>query len=129
MAPRSPIGGHLSKSVPVPALPSGLTSGLTTDHVLVWGARLLWAALALLLAPAIGEALDDHSTAVQVTGAVGAWAVWFVALVALLLPNAVSLTIVRMIAPGTVLVTLTAGVAGASGKVRSVNVAVLSPGP
>jgi hypothetical protein len=110
MAPRSPIGGRLSKSVPVPALPSGLT----TDQVLVWGARLLWAGLALLLAPAIGQALDDQSRAVQVTGTVGAWAVWFVALVALLLPNAVSLTIVRMITPGAVLVALAAGMAGAT---------------
>ena len=94
----------------MPALPSGLT----TDQVLVWGARLLWAGLALLLAPAIGQALDDQSRAVQVTGTVGAWAVWFVALVALLLPNAVSLTIVRMITPGAVLVALAAGMAGAS---------------
>ena len=93
---------------------TGLTTRLTTDRVLVWGARLLWAGLALLLAPAIGRALDDHSRAVQVTGAVGAWAAWFVALVALLLPNAVSLTIVRMIAPGSVLVALVAGAAGAS---------------
>ena len=94
----------------MPALPSGLT----TDQVLFWGARLLWAGLALLLAPAIGQALDDQSRAVQVTGTVGAWAVWFVALVALLLPNAVSLTIVRMITPGAVLVALAAGMAGAS---------------
>ena len=94
----------------MPALPSGLT----TDQVLVWGARLLWAGLALLLAPAIGQALDDQSRAVQVTGTVGAWAVWFVALVALLLPNAVSLTIVRMITPGAVLIALAAGMAGAS---------------
>jgi hypothetical protein len=118
MAPRSPIGGRLSKSVPVPTRPSGLTSGLTTrlttDHALVWGVRLIWAALALLLAPAIGQALDDHSRAVQVTGTVGAWAVWFVVLVAMLLPSTISLTIVRMVAPGTVLVTLAAGVAGAS---------------
>jgi hypothetical protein len=102
---------------------SGLMTGRTTDRVLVWGARLLWAGLALLLAPAIGQALDDHSRAVQVTGTVGAWAAWFVTLVALLLPNAMSLTILRMIAPGAVLVALAAGVAGASATAFAVGLA------
>ncbi|MGD9704941.1 MAG: hypothetical protein AB7Q42_10910 [Acidimicrobiia bacterium] len=89
-------------------------SGLPNGRFVLWIVRLLWVAQVLLVGPAIGQALADQSRPVQVTGTVGAWAMWFAAVVATFLPSAVSLTALRMVVPGTILVALAAGAAGAS---------------
>ena len=71
-------------------------------HVLTgpWPARVTWALLPLLVGPALGDALGEHSLAVARTGAVLAWGTWAAVLVAVLLPRTVSLTGLRIAAPG-----------------------------
>lgn len=75
-------------------------------HVLLgpWPARATWALLPVLLGPALGEALGDHSLPVARTGSVLAWATWAAVLLAVLLPATVSLTALRIAAPTAVAV-------------------------
>jgi hypothetical protein len=80
----------------------------------LWALRIVWALQVLTLGPAIGGALEDQSRAVQVAGSVGAWLAWFVALLVALVPTTSTLTVVRMVVPGSVLVALACGPAGAS---------------
>jgi hypothetical protein len=84
-----------------------------SDRVIVWGFRVAWASLALLAGPALGAALDGTSRPVQVVGSVGLWAGWAIVLVAALVPTTVSLTVVRLVAPGAAVVTVAAAIAGA----------------
>lgn len=65
----------------------------------VWVARALWLALPLAAGPALGAALDPRSAAVRGLGTVLAWGTWATVLVALLVPRASSLTVVRLGAP------------------------------
>ncbi|HEU5153079.1 MAG TPA: hypothetical protein VFU19_21475 [Iamia sp.] len=71
----------------------------------VWVARALWFALPLAAGPALGAALDPRSTPVATLGTVLAWGTWAVVLVALLVPRAVSLTVVRVGAPAALVAT------------------------
>jgi hypothetical protein len=64
-----------------------------------WPARATWALLPLLLGPALGDALGEHSLAVARTGSVLAWTTWAGVLVGVLLPRTVSLTALRIAAP------------------------------
>lgn len=80
----------------------------------MWALRLVWAAQVLLAAPALGQALDGRSRPVQLVALTGAWSTWFVALVALLLPSALSLTTSRMILAGWLGTTIVIGGSGAS---------------
>jgi hypothetical protein len=64
-----------------------------------WPARATWALLPLLVGPALGDALGEHSLAVARTGSVLAWATWAGVLVGVLLPRTVSLTALRIAAP------------------------------
>ncbi len=66
----------------------------------MWAARVLWVSLPLTVGWAVGEALAGRSTPVRVTSMAGAWALWAVGLVAVLVPTTVSLTVVRLLAPG-----------------------------
>lgn len=65
-----------------------------------WPARAMWVLVALLAAPALGDALADASRPVRLAAGVGAWSLWFVVLVATLVPTTVSLTALRIAAPG-----------------------------
>ncbi len=64
-----------------------------------WPARVTWALGPLLVAPALGASLEQHSRAVSLTGAALAWATWAGVLVAVLVPRTVSLTALRVAAP------------------------------
>jgi len=64
-----------------------------------WPARATWALLPLAMGPALGQALDDRSRNVALTGAVLAWGAWAIVLVAVLIPRTVSLTLLRVAAP------------------------------
>jgi hypothetical protein len=77
-----------------------------------WPARLSWLALPLLAGPALGDALAGASRPVQVVASVGLWAGWSVVLVATLVPSTVSLTLLRIAAPGAVVAAVAAAVAG-----------------
>jgi hypothetical protein len=73
-----------------------------------WPVRLAWLVLPLLAGPAIGAALDDASRPVQLVASVGMWAAWVAGLVATLVPTTVSLTALRVTAPGAVAVAVAA---------------------
>src|SRR6516225_3961970 len=80
----------------------------------VWLLRVAWALLAVVAAPAFRDALRGRSDAVQVVGAVGLRTGWLVVLVATLVLSPLSLTVVRVLAPGAVAAAIAAAVTGAS---------------
>jgi hypothetical protein len=73
----------------------------------------VWVVLAVLGGAAVGEALADHSRPVQLTGTVVAWVGWAAVAVAMVIPSAVGLTIVRTVVPAAVVVSVLAAIGGA----------------
>ena len=69
-----------------------------------WVLRGLWLVAPLAVGPVVGAAVDDRSDGVQAVASVGAWGAWVVVLVALLVPRATSLTVVRIGVPGALAV-------------------------
>jgi hypothetical protein len=63
-----------------------------------WGPRILWLAVGVTGAWSVGEALDGRSAAVRATVTIGAWVVWGIGVVALVVPSALGLTVIRMTA-------------------------------
>ncbi len=86
-------------------------------HVLTgtWPARATWALLPLLIGPALGDALSEHSLAVARTASLLAWGTWAGVLVAVLLPRTVSLTALRITAPAALGAASWAAIAGERG--------------
>lgn len=76
---------------------------MNLPRVLLWVLRAAWATLPLTAGAALGAGLDGRSSAVQLTASMGLWAVWAVVLVATLGPHPITLTVVRVGAPGAVL--------------------------
>lgn len=76
----------------------------------LWPLRALWLALPVVVGFGLGDVVGDLDQAI--VAEVLLWATWFVGLVACLVPGPASLTIVRVLAPATVGVTLVAGVLG-----------------
>lgn len=77
-----------------------------------WPLRALWLVLPVLAGPAVADAFADRSRAVQVVAAALAWAAWAAVLAASLVPRTVTLTVVRLVAPGSVPLAAWAAVAG-----------------
>lgn len=73
-----------------------------------WGPRITWAAVAVAGAWSIGDALDGRSAALRTTVAIGAWLLWGIGVVALVVPSTLGLTVLRMLSA------LTCGIAGVS---------------
>jgi hypothetical protein len=73
-------------------------------HPVTWLLRVLWLTLPFTTGDALGTALASRSTPVQHTVAIGAWALWALLAVALVVPHAVTLTSVRVGVPGAVVV-------------------------
>jgi hypothetical protein len=97
-----------------PVLPSDKSPAIDRGGtVVVWGARAVWLAVAVLGGSAIGQALADHSRSVQRTGTTLAWIAWGVVAIALVLPSTIGLTVVRTIVPAGVVVAVAAGFGGA----------------
>lgn len=65
-----------------------------------WPLRVVWVALPVLLGPALGDALADHSKPVQLVGSLMAWGLWGVALGAMAIPRTSTLTAIRLVVPG-----------------------------
>jgi hypothetical protein len=63
----------------------------------LWGPRVLWLAVGLAGAWSIGDALDGRSSAVRTTVMIGGWLLWGVGVVALAVPSALGLTVMRMV--------------------------------
>lgn len=83
---------------------STTASGITTQAVLAF--RLLWFLLPLTLGQLASDALADAAPAVPRVATIGLWVLWAVALIAAMVPTPFSLTVVRMIAPGAVVVAI-----------------------
>lgn len=73
---------------------------------MVWATRAAWVAVAVFGGSAVGEALDAHRRAVQLTGTAGAWTGWAVGALALTVPAVVTLTLVRTVVPAAMLVAI-----------------------
>lgn len=69
-----------------------------------WPFRALWLVLPVLSGPALADALADRSRAVQVVASLLAWGGWLIVLAASLVPRTVTLTVVRLLAPGALAV-------------------------
>lgn len=79
-----------------------------------WPARVTWAAAPFTVGPAFADALTSRSSDVRLAASVLAWAVWAVTLVALGVPRTVSLTVLRVAAPGVLATAAWAAWAGGS---------------
>lgn len=95
----------------------------------LWPLRALWLLQPLLLGPALSTALDDTGRGTQLVVSTAAWLVWAAALMAMLVPRTVTLTVVRASCPGVLPLATWAAVASgetASGAVAAAGaVAVL----
>lgn len=97
---------------------------LLSPRTFVTMLRVLWVALAVVMGFAIASAGDEHSKAAAFASATGWWLVVAVVIVALVVPSALGLTLVRVIAPFTVVIAIAALALGASAIVGAVAVAV-----
>ena len=82
-----------------------------------WVLRVVWAVLPLTAGPLLAAGLHEHSTPVQLAGAIGLWGLWAMVLVGTFVPHPLGLTALRLLAP--------AGVAAALAALRSAH----RPGP
>lgn len=71
-----------------------------------WFARLTWVLLPVSVGGALGDALSSWSDAPARVAAVFLWSAWAIGLVALLAPRPWGLTVLRVVAPAVVLLTL-----------------------
>lgn len=81
-----------------------------------WLARAAWLLVAVLGGAAIGNALASHSRPVQVVGTTGAWVGWSTGAVGLALAGVTTLTLVRAIVPGSLVVSVAALVDGVDAR-------------
>lgn len=77
-----------------------------------WALRAAWAVLPFAAGPALAGALDGRSRPVQIVASAGLWAAWSAVLGATLVPHPVSLTVIRMAAPGAALAAAGAALGG-----------------
>ncbi len=78
----------------------------------LWPIRAAWFVLPLLVGPGVLATVDHRSGAVQAVVEVGAWAAWFVGMVCVMAPSTVTLTLLRTIAPATLIAPLLGVVTG-----------------
>lgn len=79
-----------------------------------WVARLAWVVVAVVGGTAIESAVDDRSSPVAWTAAIGGWGLWAVAALGLAIASVWSLTVVRVVVPLALAATVAAGVGGAT---------------
>lgn len=80
---------------------------------MTWLVRVAWAVMPFTAGPAFASALHDRSAPVQHVASAGLWGAWVVVLVASLVLDPITLTIVRVGAPASVPAAIAAIVAGA----------------
>jgi len=88
---------------------------LDLAHGLVWLFRVLWALLPVTAGPLFETCVAHASRPMQVVTALGLWTAWTIVLAASLIPTMITLTLVRMIAPGAVLAAVVASTRDVSG--------------
>ena len=84
----------------------------------LWGPRILWPAVAACGAWSVGDAVDGRSVGLRATVTIGAWLIWGIGVVALVVPSTLGLTVMRMIAVltcGAAAISLIGGAAAAPG--------------
>jgi hypothetical protein len=81
--------------------------------VTLWGARVAWLVVAVVGGRAVGDAVADRSTAVRWVATVGAWIGWGAGALALTITGVATLTAVRAIVPGAIVVAIAAAFGGA----------------
>jgi hypothetical protein len=87
--------------------------------MMLWLVRVAWALLPITAGPAAARALEDWSTPPRVVAEVLLWGAWAVALVALLAPRPVGLTVLRIVAPSFVALATVVLVTGAADAVEA----------
>lgn len=75
-----------------------------------WPLRVVWLVLPVVSGPALADALTDRSRSVQVVASLLAWAGWVVGLGALAILRSTTLTVVRIVVPGGLAVSVWAAV-------------------
>jgi hypothetical protein len=91
---------------------------------MLWAARAAWLAVALVGGRAVGDAAAGRSDAVQLVATVGAWVGWAAGALALAVPGLWSLTALRAIVPGSLVV---GAVAAAFGSSAASTLSLLAP--
>jgi hypothetical protein len=77
-----------------------------------WGVRAAWLLLPFTAGQVAGDALADASEPVRLVAATGQWTGWAIGLVALLVPRPVGLTLLRVLAPASLTISIAAAIAG-----------------
>lgn len=90
------------------------------DRLLPWVLRAGWMVIPFTAGPALAAALEPRSGPVQSTATVGLWAAWTGVVLATLVAHPLSLTAIRLGAPGAVVAALWAAATGDPGPVASV---------
>lgn len=85
----------------------------------LWLVRLAWASLPLTAGPAAGDALADWSTPPRTLAEVLLWAAWATALVALLAPHPIGLTVLRVVAPAFAVLAAVVAATGSADAARA----------
>jgi hypothetical protein len=86
----------------------------------LWLVRLAWASLPLTAGPAAGDALEGWSTPPRTLAEVFLWAAWAIALLALLAPHPIGLTVLRVVAPAFVVLAVVVAATGGIDAARAV---------
>lgn len=80
------------------------------DDWWTWLLRAVWLSLPFAAGPLFGDALADTSRPVQLTATIGLWTLWAVGLLITLIPHHLTLTPLRMLAPGALLAAVWAAI-------------------
>mgnify|MGYP006284124461 CR=1 FL=1 len=71
-----------------------------------WATAAIWLVTPFVAGPCLADALDPRSALFQHTATIGLWSFWALGLLAALVPSTVSLTVLRVIAPASLPVTI-----------------------
>jgi hypothetical protein len=82
------------------------------DRIVAWLLRAVWVGTAFAVWPAISAGLHHQPASVRTAAAAGGWVVWAGVLVATLVPVPVTLTALRIVAPGVLAATIAAVATG-----------------
>ncbi len=85
----------------------------TVARLVPWVARIAWIVVAVVGGSAIEAAVDGRSNAVRWLVAIGGWTVFALVALALVVPSVLSLTVVRVLGPLSIVAVIGAAVGGA----------------
>lgn len=97
-----------------------------TDRVFVWMVGLLWFSLPYSAGTVVGELTDGRSDGVQTVAAVLVWSAWATGLVSVLVPHTITLTWLRVVAPGAFAIALWGVIVGDARTALAVSALVVT---